>query len=205
MYFVLYFMLEKPRQFENMLRNAAPLKRSNITLIGEKMRKMIIANAIGIPVVALGQGLVALVGYFVFGAPSPILLFALTFVGSMLPIVGAAIVYVPICVFMIAEGQMGPGIGLLVYCLVVVGLTDNLLRFTLLKKLENIHPLNTVFGIIMGMNLFGFMGLIFGPIVVSLTVLLIQVYHDEFNDDDTPELHLPDEEKELDKKIDLII
>jgi predicted PurR-regulated permease PerM len=52
---------------------------------------------------------------------------------------------------------------------VVVGLTDNLLRFTLLKKLENIHPLNTVFGIIMGMNLFGFMGLIFGPILISLT------------------------------------
>ena len=87
---------------------------------------------------------------------------------------------------MIAEGNTGQGIGLAIYCLVVVGLTDNLLRFTLLKKLENIHPLNTVFGIIMGMNLFGFMGLIFRPILISLTLLLVQVYRNEFSDEETP-------------------
>lgn len=98
------------------------------------MRKLIIANAIGIPVVAMGQGLVALVGYFIFGAPSPVLLFALTAAASMIPVVGAAIVYVPICIFMIAEGNTGPGIGLAIYCLIIVGLTDNLLRFTLLKN-----------------------------------------------------------------------
>ncbi len=121
----------------------------------------------------------------------------------MLPIVGAAIVYVPVCIFMIAEGQTGPGLGLAAYCLIVVGLTDNLLRFTLLKRLENIHPLNTVFGIIMGINLFGFMGLIFGPILISITVLLIQVYRDEFSDDEN-ELILP-EPKEIEEKIDLTI
>lgn len=207
MYFILYFMFEKPRLFERILASAAPLKRANVSLIGEKMRKLIMANAIGLPVVAVGQGIVALIGYFIFGAPSAILLFALTAVASMIPIVGAAIVYVPICIFMIAEGQTGPGIGLAIYCLVVVGLTDNVLRFTLLKKLEDIHPLNTVFGIIMGMNLFGFMGLIFGPILVSFTLLLIQVYRNEFSDDETPELQLSDKDKgeELENKIDLIV
>lgn len=207
MYFILYFMFERPRFFERILASAAPLKRSNVSLIGEKMRKLIMANAIGIPVVALGQGIVAVIGYFIFGAPSPILLFALTAVASMIPIVGAGIVYVPICIFMIAEGQTGPGIGLGIYCLVVVGLTDNVLRFTLLKKLEDIHPLNTVFGIIMGMNLFGFMGLIFGPILVSFTLLLIQVYRNEFSDDETPELQLSEKDKneDLENKIDLIV
>lgn len=204
MYFILYFMLEKPRKFEQLLRQSAPLKRANIELLGEKIRKMVIANAIGIPVVALGQGIVALIGYFIFGAPSPVLLFALTTVGAMLPIVGAAIVWVPICIFMIAEGQTGPALGLATYCLLVVGLVDNLLRFTLLKKLENIHPLNTVFGIVMGINVFGFMGLIFGPILVSITVLLIQVYRDEFSEDDDREIILP-EPKEIEPKIDLTI
>lgn len=203
MYFILYFMLEKPRLFERLVRSSAPLKKSNVNLLGEKIQKMTVANAIGIPVVALGQGIVAVIGYFIFGAPSPVLLFALTAVASMIPIVGAAIVYVPICIFMIAEGQMGPGLGLAAYCVVAVGLTDNLLRFTLLKKLENIHPLNTVFGIIVGMNLFGFMGLIFGPILISITVLLIQVYRDEFSDDEN-ELIMP-EPKEIEKKIDLSI
>ncbi|MEA1850826.1 MULTISPECIES: AI-2E family transporter [Chryseobacterium] len=205
MYFILYFMLEKPRFFERILSSSAPLKRSNVSLIGEKMRKLIMANAIGIPVVALGQGIVALVGYFIFGAPSPILLFALTAAASMIPVVGAAIIYVPICIYMIAEGDTGTGLGLAAYCMVIVGLTDNVLRFTLLKKLEDIHPLNTVFGIIMGMNLFGFMGLVFGPILISLTLLLIQVYRNEFSDDDTPDLKLPDKDDELEEKINLIV
>jgi predicted PurR-regulated permease PerM len=207
MYFILYFMFERPRLFERILASAAPLKRANVSMIGEKMRKLIMANAIGIPVVAIGQGIIALIGYFIFGAPSPILLFALTAAASMIPIVGAAIIYVPICIFMIAEGQTGPGIGLGIYCLVVVGLTDNILRFTLLKRLEDIHPLNTVFGIIMGMNLFGFMGLVFGPILVSFTLLLIQVYRNEFSDDDTPELELTSKgnNEDLENKIDLIV
>jgi predicted PurR-regulated permease PerM len=205
MYFILYFMLERPRFFERILSSSAPLKRANVSLIGEKMRKLIMANAIGIPVVALGQGIVALVGYFIFGAPSAVLLFALTAAASMVPVVGAAIVYIPVCIYMIAEGNTGTGLGLAAYCLIVVGLTDNILRFTLLKKLEDIHPLNTVFGIIMGMNLFGFMGLIFGPILISLTLLLIQVYRNEFSDDDTPDLQLPGKDDDLEQKIDLIV
>ncbi|PKF73230.1 AI-2E family transporter [Chryseobacterium sp. PMSZPI] len=194
MYFILYFMLEKPRLFERILSSSAPLKRANISLIGDKMRKLIMANAIGIPVVAIGQGIVALIGYLIFGAPGAVLLFALTAASSVIPVVGTAIVYIPVCIFMIAEGNTANGLGLAVYCVVIVGLTDNLLRFTLLKKLENIHPLNTVFGIIMGMNLFGFMGLIFGPILISLTLLLIQVYRNEFSDENTPpDLELPDQ------------
>ena len=152
------------------------------------------ANAIGIPVVAIGQGIVSLIGYLIFGAPGAVLLFALTAASSVIPVVGTAIVYVPVCIFMIAEGDTAQGLGLAIYCVVVVGLTDNLLRFTLLKKLENIHPLNTVFGIIMGMNLFGFMGLIFGPILISFTLLLIQVYRNEFADENAPpDLELPNQ------------
>lgn len=202
-YFILYFMMEKPRLFERLLKNSAPLKKSNVNLIGQKIRAMVTANAIGIPVVAVGQGLVAIIGYYLFGAPSILVLFALTCITAMIPIVGAAIIYIPVCIFMVAEGNLGGGLGLLAYCVGIVGLTDNLLRFTLLKKLEDIHPLNTVFGIIMGINLFGFMGLIFGPILISITVLLIQVYRDEFSQEDH-QLILPETE-EIEDKIDLSI
>ena len=202
-YFILYFMLEKPRLFERLLKSSTPLKKANVNLIGQKIRAMVIANAIGIPVVALGQGLVAIIGYYIFGAPNILVLFVLTSITSMIPIVGAAIVFVPVCVFMIAQGNLGGGLGLLTYCVCIVGLTDNLLRFTLLKKLENIHPLNTIFGIIMGINLFGFMGLIFGPILISITLLLIQVYKDEFNGQDH-ELILP-ETIETEEKINLSV
>ena len=153
MFFILYFMLTKARLFERILMGISPLKRSNGKKIGDKFRKLVIANAVGIPVVALGQAIVAVIGYLIFGAPSPLLLFALTFIGSMIPIVGAAIVYVPIGLFMLASGDTVGGIGVIVFGLVIVGLVDNILRFTFLKKLENIHPLNTVFGIILGLKI----------------------------------------------------
>jgi predicted PurR-regulated permease PerM len=92
MFFILYFMLTNARLFERILMGISPLKRSNGKKIGDKFRKLVIANAVGIPVVALGQAIVAVIGYLIFGAPSPLLLFALTFIGSMIPIVGAAIV-----------------------------------------------------------------------------------------------------------------
>lgn len=179
-FFILYFMLESPRKFENIISDAMPFKRNNNKRLGEKTRKMVIANAVGIPVVALGQGLVALIGYFIFGVQSPILLFILTVITAMIPIVGSMLVYVPLCLIMLAEGRTFEAIGLLLYCFILVGLTDNVMRFSFLKKMENIHPLNTVFGIIVGMNLFGFIGLVFGPILVSLTILLIKIYSDEF-------------------------
>lgn len=180
MYFILYFMLTNARKFESTLILIAPLKKTNVKLIGNKINSMVTANAVGIPVVALGQAIVALIGYFIFGAPSPMLLFALTFITSMIPIVGAAIVYVPIGIYMMALGDNN-GIWIILYCICIVGLTDNVLRFTLLKKLDDIHPLNTVFGIILGLEIFGFMGLVFGPILVSITLLLIQVYQNEFS------------------------
>ncbi len=206
MYFILYFMFVKARLFERIVARAMPFKKTNTQMLGDKFVKLVMANAIGIPVVAIGQGIVAMIGYYIFGAPSVMLLFALTALASMLPVVGAAIVYLPVGIFMIAEGQTGQGIGVLVYGLVVVGLTDNLLRFTLLKRLEDIHPLITVFGIIMGMNIFGFMGLIFGPILMSITVLLIQVYRDEFSDEDTPPpLQIPNDDDPLENQTHLII
>lgn len=182
MFFILYFMLTKGRVFERILASISPLKKSNAEKISEKFRKMVIANAVGIPVVALGQAIVAVIGYLIFGAPNPFLLFILTFIGSMIPIVGAAIVYVPVGLFMLANGDTTGGVGVIVFGLVVVGLVDNILRFTFLKKLENIHPLNTIFGIILGLKIFGFLGLIFGPILVSITILLMQIYADEFSD-----------------------
>lgn len=204
MFFILYFMLTKARLFERVLMGISPLKRSNGRKIGDKFRKLVIANAVGIPVVALGQAIVAVIGYLIFGAPSPVLLFALTFIGSMIPIVGAAIVYVPVGLFMLANGDTFGGVGVILFGMVVVGLVDNVLRFTFLKKLENIHPLNTVFGIILGLKIFGFFGLIFGPILVSITILLMQIYEDEFSDNqDTPQIVLgnDDDEENIEVKI----
>ncbi len=62
----------------------------------------------------------------------------------------------------------------------VIGTVDNVLRFSLLRKIGNVHPLTTVFGVIIGLNLFGFIGLIFGPLLISMFMLLVKIYSSEF-------------------------
>ncbi|MDO4762867.1 MAG: AI-2E family transporter [Flavobacteriaceae bacterium] len=182
-YFIVYFMLINARFIENKSYILIPLKKSNIRKLGEKFQKMILANVIGIPIVALGQGATLLIGYLIFGVPSPFFLFVLTSIASIIPIVGGAIVYLPIVLTMLVNDNIVGAVGVLTFGL-ISGVVDNIFRFTFLKKMEDIHPLNSVFGIILGINVFGFIGLIFGPIIVSMTILLMKVYHSEFANND---------------------
>ena len=76
--------------------------------------------------------------------------------------------------------MMTQGIILFIYGFLIVGTVDNLFRFWLQKKIGDTHPLITIFGVIIGLNLFGFIGLIFGPILLSMFLLLIQIYRHEF-------------------------
>jgi predicted PurR-regulated permease PerM len=75
---------------------------------------------------------------------------------------------------------MGKGIAMAVWGFGVIGLVDNLFRFLLNKKLGDIHPLITIFGVIVGIQLFGFIGLIFGPLLISMFLLLLKIYSSEF-------------------------
>jgi predicted PurR-regulated permease PerM len=79
-----------------------------------------------------------------------------------------------------AQGHTGKAIALGIWGLGVVGLVDNLFRFLLNKKLGDIHPLITIFGVLVGIQLFGFIGLIFGPLLISLFILLLRIYSSEF-------------------------
>jgi len=97
-----------------------------------------------------------------------------------MPVVGAALIYVPLTVMMFAQGHTGKGIAMGIWGFGFIGLVDNLFRFILNKRLGNIHPLITIFGVIVGVQLFGFIGLIFGPLLISLFILLLRIYSSEF-------------------------
>jgi predicted PurR-regulated permease PerM len=94
--------------------------------------------------------------------------------------VGAALAYVPLAIIFFANGANWQGIAMLIFGFAIIGTVDNVLRFTLLRKLGDVHPLTTVFGVIIGLNLFGFIGLIFGPLLISLFILLLKIYSSEF-------------------------
>ncbi|HWJ92973.1 MAG TPA: hypothetical protein VNR87_17790, partial [Flavisolibacter sp.] len=79
-----------------------------------------------------------------------------------------------------AQGETGKGIAMAIWGFGFIGLVDNLFRFMLNRKLGNIHPLITIFGVIIGVQLFGFIGLIFGPLLISMFILLLRIYSSEF-------------------------
>ena len=180
MYFILYFMLVNGRKMENALYEYIPLKDENVKRLGKEVNTMVMSNAIGIPVVAFVQGLVGLVGYLIIGVKEPFFWFAVTCIAGMLPVVGAALAYVPLAIIFFANDQNWQGIAMTIYGFGIIGTVDNVLRFTLLKRIGNVHPLTTVFGVIIGLSLFGFFGLIFGPLLISLFMLLLKIYSSEF-------------------------
>jgi len=180
MYFILYFMLVNGRRMEEALYEYIPLKDGNVELIGREVRVMVVSNTIGIPLIALIQGVIGLIGYLIIGINEPWLWFVATCIAAMMPVVGAALIYVPLTVSLFVSGETGKGIAMAVWGFGVIGLVDNVFRLLLNKRLGDIHPLITIFGVIVGIQLFGFIGLIFGPLLISMFLLLLRIYSSEF-------------------------
>lgn len=181
MYFILFFMLTEGRKMESSFYEWVPLKDENVIMLRTDLNKLVLSNAIGIPLIALAQGIVGIIGYVIIGVPEPLFWFVLTCITGMLPVLGAALAYIPLTILLFANNEPVKAGITLAFGLGVIGTVDNVFRFWLQKKLGDVHPLITVFGVIIGVNLFGFIGLIFGPILISLFLLLIRVYVNEFS------------------------
>jgi len=183
MYFLLYYMLINRKEMQDHVNEYIPLDEENIILIGKESDTSVRSNAIGIPLVALIQGVIALIGYFIFSAPDPLFWFVITVIGSMIPFIGTALGIIPVTLLMLSQGQDWQAIAILIYGFTVVGATDNLVRLYILEKLSSVHPLITLFGVVVGVPLFGFIGLIFGPLLISLFLLILKIYKKEYGNE----------------------
>jgi predicted PurR-regulated permease PerM len=181
MYFIVYFMLTEGHELERSYFHWLPLSDSSVAYLKKHLNALVYSNAIGIPLVALLQGIVGLIGYWLTSVPDPFLWFVATCIAAVIPVLGAMLVYVPLALMLIANGSVVQGIVLLAFGFLVIGSVDNIFRFWLQKRIGDTHPLITIFGVIIGLNLFGFIGLIFGPILISLFLLLLTIYTKEFN------------------------
>lgn len=180
-YLILYFMLMNYRKMENWFYNNIPLKTENLVILNKDLRDLVISNAVGVPLVALLQSIVAYIGYLIFGLDGAFSWFILTIFGAMVPVIGAAIIYIPACIYLLASGETTNAYLLFAYCMIIVGLSDNIFRFWTQKVMADVHPLITIFGVIIGVNIFGFIGIIFGPILLSLTFWMLRIYKLEFS------------------------
>ncbi len=188
MFFLLYYLLVNGAGIERYLGKAIPLKRSNVDMLAHETKNMIKANALGIPIICVVQGAFAALGYWIFGVADWGLWGFLTGLFAFFPIVGTMVIWVPLVIYVLSTGDTFNGVGLLLYSAIVTGNVDYITRLGLLKKLGDVHPMITVLGVIVGLNLFGFMGLIFGPLLVSYFIVLVKIYFNEFGNNEHDEL-----------------
>lgn len=179
---ILYFMLISGRKMEQYIYEILPFNKHNKIEVLSEINLLVKANALGVPLLAVIQGVVAFIGYIIFGVPNPVIFAFLTCFATIIPLLGTGLIWFPLAAYLALHGDWINAIGLVAYSLIILTNIDNLIRFMLQKKLANTHPLVTIFGVIIGLSLFGFMGVIFGPILLSAFMLCFNILKTEYLD-----------------------
>ncbi len=180
-YFILWFMLTEGKKMERSFFDWMPLRHENVAFVRKQLNDMVWGNALGIPLMGLVQGLAGLLIYWLLDVQDPWLWFAITFVAGMMPVLGVSLAFVPLSLIFLSQGEEGKALVMFLYGFIIMGSVDNFARMWLLKKISHTHPLITLFGVVVGLQLFGFIGFVFGPILISLFILLLHIYHKEFH------------------------
>eukprot|EP01133_Synstelium_polycarpum_P011333 gene11333-13215_t len=176
MYFLLYFMLLEHEKFEAALVKYAPFRSQNVYRFGQEMRNTTYANVVGQGLICLVQGSLLGLSFWILGYNDPLFWGVITAFICFVPVLGPPIVFVPAALLQLANGHSFAGWAMLIFGFVVIINIDNVLRFMIAKKVGNIHPVVTVIGVVIGVPLFGILGLVFGPLLISYFMLLIKIY-----------------------------
>ncbi len=181
MAFMAYYLLKNAGKTEDWIMKNIPFEDLNIKLFSKELHDQTFSNVIGAPLLAIIQGLVASLGYWIFGLKDPFFWGMITGFFSFLPIVGSSIIWIPAGLFRLNEGATWQGIAIILFGILVISVIDNVLRFTFQKKFADVHPLVTVFGVIAGVSLFGVPGIIFGPLLISYLIILFKICKEQFS------------------------
>jgi predicted PurR-regulated permease PerM len=176
LYFLLYFMFVQMREFEAGLLRYAPFREQYAIKFAVALRNSTYSNVLGQGIIAITQGALLANGFWIFGIPDPIFWGVIGAFISFLPVVGAPTLCIPASLFLFANDHTVKGVLLLAYGLLFIGNIDNVLRLIINKRVANTHPLISVIGVFIGLPLFGILGLVFGPLLLSYFLLLIEIY-----------------------------
>jgi predicted PurR-regulated permease PerM len=176
MYFLLYFMLVQIREFEAALLKYAPFREQHALKFAVALRNSTYSNVLGQGIIAVVQGFLLANGFWLFGIPDPIFWGVIGAFISFLPVVGAPTLTIPASIILFAQGHTVKGVLILAYGMLFIGNVDNFLRMIINKRIANTHPLISIIGVFIGIPLFGILGLVFGPLLLSYFLLLLEIY-----------------------------
>ena len=178
MYFILYFMLINHHAFEKTILKYMPFKPENSFRFGAELRSSTNSNVLGQGFIAFVQGSLVSLGFIIFNLSDPLFWGVICFFLSFLPIIGAPIVFVPAGLIAIASGHASDGYGIILWGFLLVTNIDNVIRYFISKYIANTHPLISIIGVIIGIPVFGILGLVFGPLLISWFFLLLKIYEE---------------------------
>ncbi len=179
MVFTLFFFFRDGSRIVEFIRGIIPLSDRRRQEIVDQFSEVITATVLGDLVVALLQGFLGGVAFAVLGLPSPVFWGALMAFLSILPVVGAPLIYMPAGLVLLLQNEYVRGIILLIWGSIVVSQIDNFLRPILISGRTKLHTLVLFFSILGGLYVFGFLGIIAGPMIAALLFTILRMYREK--------------------------
>ena len=179
MLFTMYDLFMQETYFLLGLHRYLPFRNETLQELGEALKNNVNANVLGQVLVALVQGILTGFTLWVFGVPDPLFWGVVAFFMAFLPVLGTPLVWVPAALYQFSQGAKTQAIGILLVGFIVIINVDNVLRILLAKRMGNIHPLVTLVGLVLGVEIFGLIGLVVGPLLVSYFLVLMEVFRRE--------------------------
>lgn len=178
-FFVLYFMFVESEHMDKKILKLIPFNEKNARRLWLEFRNVTHATVISTGLIALMQGILLGIGFAVFGIKGAVFWGFIAVLISLLPIVGVPLIWIPAgLIYLLAENYFA-GIGILIWGS-IISTIDNFLRPWIQKRVGQVHPLTTVIGIFIGLPLFGLIGLVLGPLLISYALLITQMYLEEY-------------------------
>ncbi len=174
--FTLFYFLRDTTEIRTSVFEMLPLEREQSKDVFKRCREIIQASVQGVIFIAGIQGMLGAIGFWVLGVPSAVLWGVVMFILSMVPALGAFLVWVPAAIYLFATGAWIKGIILVIWGGVVIGSVDNFLRPKLVGKKTGMHDLVIFFSVLGGLQVFGILGLFVGPVVVAVALAIIEVF-----------------------------
>ena len=186
MIFAVYYLLKDGDAIAKRIKRILPLKESHKQHVLDRFHNVTYAMFYGNISIALIQGALGAAGFLVLGLPSPILWGFVMALFALIPYFGTAIVWLPAALNLIFAGYLQSdnssitrGIVLIAYGLLVISSIDNILKPKIIGSKANVHPVLVLIGVLGGLNLFGFVGVFLGPMMLALLMTFIDIYEEE--------------------------
>lgn len=179
--FTMFYMLKDGRKWKDGLIKLTPLSKIHVEEILSSLKNSINRIIKGSFFIAIVQGILSWLGLWIFGVPNPALWGVVAGLGSFIPTIGTSIISVPAVIFLLFSGMQLEALGLLLWSIVIVGLVDNLLSPYIISKNTEIPAIFILFSILGGISFMGTIGILIGPLTLSLLYSLVSIYKNDIS------------------------